>query len=247
MRKVSYEIGLPIGSRAKLGLIVLQADETIEYEFWQLISKLDLALHVSRIPSNSKVSKDGLMAMKNELSEAASLFPEKIRFNVVGYACTSASSIIGSKVVSDMIRKGCTTQEVCNPISALIAACKQLKINDLLFLTPYITDVSEHLIEEVNSNGIRTTVTASFDEKNEASVARIRPTSIVDAVNELYSGQSAIFISCTNLQTFTIIEEIEKKCGCICFSSNQVLIWQMLRLAEIDHNLRGYGKLLSKS
>ena len=47
--------------------------------------------------------------------------------------------------------------------------------------------------------------------------------------------------------TFTIIEEIEKKCGCICFSSNQVLIWQMLRLAEIDHNLRGYGKLLSKS
>ena len=81
MRKVSYEIGLPIGSRAKLGLIVLQADETIEYEFWQLISKLDLALHVSRIPSNSKVSKDGLMAMKKELTEAASLFPEKIRFN----------------------------------------------------------------------------------------------------------------------------------------------------------------------
>ena len=33
MRKVSYEIGLPIGSKAKLGLIVLQADETIEYEF----------------------------------------------------------------------------------------------------------------------------------------------------------------------------------------------------------------------
>ena len=120
-----------------------------------------------------------------------------------------------------------------------------MKINDLLFLTPYVSDVSEHLIEEVNSNGIRTTVTASFDEKNEASVARIRPTSIVDAVNELYSGQSAIFISCTNLQTFTIIEEIEKN-GCICFSSNQVLIWQMLRLAEIDHNLRGYGKLLVK-
>lgn len=98
MQKVSYEIGLPIGAKAKLGLIVLQADETIEYEFWQLISKLDLALHVSRIPSNSEVSKDGLMAMKKELSEAASLFPEKIRFNVVGYACTSASSIIGSKV-----------------------------------------------------------------------------------------------------------------------------------------------------
>ena len=53
MQKVSHEIGLPIGCNAKLGLIVLQSDETIEYEFWELISGLNLALHVSRISSNA--------------------------------------------------------------------------------------------------------------------------------------------------------------------------------------------------
>ena len=100
MQKVSHEIGLPIGCNAKLGLIVLQSDETIEYEFWELISGLNLALHVSRISSDANVSEDGLMAMKKKLTTAASLFPEKLRFDAVGYACTSASSVIGSDIVS---------------------------------------------------------------------------------------------------------------------------------------------------
>ena len=64
MHKVSHELGLPIGFKAKLGLIVLQSDETIEYEFWELISGLNLALHVSRISSDANVSEDVLVVMK---------------------------------------------------------------------------------------------------------------------------------------------------------------------------------------
>lgn len=246
MHKLPYKLGLPVGSRSKLGLIVLQADETIEFEFWQLISGLDLALHVSRISSSSKVSKDTLMAMKKELTKAASLFPEKLKFDIVGYACTSASSVIGSETVSKMIKKGCNTGEVCNPISSLIDACNYMKINDILFLSPYVSDVSNRLIAEIRSYGITTTVAGSFNEEIEQNVARIKPRSIVEAVRDIYSGQTAIFISCTNLQTLDVIEVIEQEFSCVCFSSNQVLIWNMLRLAKIDHDVTGYGKLLSK-
>ena len=246
MHKVSHELGLPIGFRSKLGLIVLQSDETIEYEFWELISGLNLALHVTRISSNVTVSEDSLMAMKTELTEAASLFPENLKFGVIGYACTSASSVIGSDIISKMIKKGCDTEQVCNPMSSLIEACKYKKIKDLLFLTPYVSDVSKILIAEVNSHGINTSVTATFNEESEQNVARIKPSSIVDAVSELYSGQPAIFLSCTNLQTLSIIDEIEKKIDCICFSSNQVLIWNMLRLAKVEHSLTGFGKLFSE-
>ena len=179
MHKLPYKLGLPVGSRSKLGLIVLQADETIEFEFWQLISGLDIALHVSRISSSSKVSKDTLMAMKKELTKAASLFPEKLKFDIVGYACTSASSVIGSETVSQMIKKGCNTGEVSNPISSLIDACNYMKINDILFLSPYVSDVSNRLIAEIRSYGITTTVAGSFNEEIEQNVARIKPRSIV--------------------------------------------------------------------
>ena len=115
---------MPIGYRAKLGLIVLQSDEIIEYELWELISGQNVAFHVSRISSDINVSQDALIAMKKELTKAASLFPEKLRFAAVGYACTSASSVIGSDIVSIMIKKGCNTAQVCNPMSTLIEACK---------------------------------------------------------------------------------------------------------------------------
>mgnify|MGYP006170772109 FL=1 len=243
MHKLPYELGLPVGSRSKLGLIVLQADETIEFEFWRLISGLDLALHVSRISSSSKVSQDTLMAMKKELTKAASLFPTKSKFDIVGYACTSASSVIGSETVSKMIKKGCDTRVVCNPISSLIEACKYMKVSDILFLSPYVFDVSNRLIDEIQSYGITINVVGSFNEEIEQNVARIKPRSIVEAVRELYSGQAAIFISCTNLQTLDVIEAIEQEFNCVCFSSNQVLIWNMVRLAKIDYDLRGYGKL----
>jgi maleate isomerase len=121
-----------------------------------------------------------------------------------------------------------------------------MKINDILFLSPYVSDVSNRLIAEIRSYGITTTVAGSFNEEIEQNVARIKPRSIVEAVRDIYSGQTAIFISCTNLQTLDVIEVIEQEFSCVCFSSNQVLIWNMLRLAKIDHDVTGYGKLLSK-
>ena len=42
-----------------------------------------------------------------------------------------------------------------------------------------------------------------------------------------------------------LMVEIEKKFDCVCFSSNQVLIWNMLRLANVEHSLIGLGKLFS--
>jgi maleate isomerase len=154
--------------------------------------------------------------------------------------------VIGSETVSKMIKKGCNTGEVSNPISSLIDACNYMKINDSLFLSPYVSDVSNRLIAEIRSYGITTTVVGSFNEEIEQNVARIKPRSIVEAVRDIYSGQTAIFISCTNLQTLDVIEVIEQEFSCVCFSSNQVLIWNMLRLAKIDCDVTGYGKLLSK-
>jgi maleate isomerase len=154
--------------------------------------------------------------------------------------------VIGSETVLKMIKKGCNTGEVCNPISSLIDACNYMKINDILFLSPYVSDVSNRLIAEIRSYGITTTVVGSFNEEIEQNVARIKPRSIVEAVRDIYSGQTAIFISCTNLQTLDVIEVIEQEFSCVCFSSNQVLIWNMLRLAKIDCDVTGYGKLLSK-
>jgi maleate cis-trans isomerase len=55
----------------------------------------------------------------------------------------------------------------------------------------------------------------------------------------------ALFISCTALHTFGLIEKLEKDLKKPVITSNQATIWNVLRLAGIKDKINGYGQLLS--
>ena len=59
------------------------------------------------------------------------------------------------------------------------------------------------------------------------------------------SEADAVFLSCTNLRTLDIIEEIETPLGKPALSSNQVLAWDMARRAGLTLNHPGLGRLLA--
>ena len=82
--RFSYEMAPPLGTRATMGLIVLQADETIEHDMRRILPLDGVATYVSRVPSGAEVSGETLAAMEAELSGAARLFPSPARFDVVG-------------------------------------------------------------------------------------------------------------------------------------------------------------------
>lgn len=230
-----YSLSAPIGSRATLGLIALQADETIEHDFRRLLPVDDVALYVSRVPSGLEVTGDTLAAMSQDLPDAARLFPRSVSFDVVGYGCTSGTSVIGADRVGQLVRQGCATRDVTEPLSALVAASRHLGVSRLAFLSPYIQDVSASLRNALERAGIQCPVFGSFDEAEEARVARIDPASIAAAAINLGSDPAtdAVFLSCTNLRTLDVLSEIENKLGKPVLSSNQVLAWDMCRRAGI--------------
>ena len=55
-----------------------------------------------------------------------------------------------------------------------------------------------------------------------------------------------LFISCTALKTLEILEKIEEKYNTVVISSNQAIIWDCLRLANIKIKINGYGKLFQE-
>lgn len=231
-----YELTGPIGSRATLGLIALQADETIEHDFRRLFPVDDVALYVSRVPSGLEVTGDTLAAMSRDLPAAAELMPRSVSFDVVGYGCTSGTSVIGAGRVAELVSGSCQTEKVTEPLSALIAACAALGVSRLSFLSPYIESVSSSLRDALQLSGISCPVFGSFDEAEEARVARIDPPSIVSAAIELgrSADTDAVFLSCTNLRTLDVLAEIEEALGKPALSSNQVLAWHMARLSGIS-------------
>jgi maleate isomerase len=212
-----------------VGLIVLQADETIEADMRRLLPD-NVNVLVSRVPSGTSVSIKTLAAMTQTLSAAAELFPAGIKFDAVGYGCTSGSAEIGRPKIAELIRKGTTTAAVTEPVSALIATCRAQNITRLGMISPYIGEVSQKLRDVLAANGINVTAFASFDEPQEHNVVRIDPSSVHDAAANLKGNFDAIFLSCTNLRTLDVLDKIRDNVGKPVMSSNQVLAWHLQKL-----------------
>ena len=246
MVEFAYEFDEARSEMKTLGLVVLQSDETIEHDFRRMLPT-DIALHVSRIPNQVEVTRETLGEMEHSLPASINLMPEGLAFDAVGYGCTSGTSVIGPERIAELVHSRGDVKQVSEPVSALLAACEELDIKKLAFLSPYIETVSAGLRNVLNENGVETPVFGSFNEGNDSKVVRISSKSVYDAAVTLglNSGCDALFMSCTNLRTLEVIEKIEDTLGMPVLSSNQVLAWHLARLSGIDLKANGYGRLLS--
>ncbi len=215
-----------------MGLIVLQTDETIEPDFRALFAADKSPIYVSRIASDPEVSTDALAQMETALPATADLLPKARPYRVVGYGCTSASSVIGSERVEQLVKQTCTVDVVTNPLRAASACAADLGVSRFALLSPYVEEVNTPLRRAFAANGISMDVFGTFAEAEEARVVRISEQSVVDAATKLGSDPTvdAVFLSCTNLRTLTAIPLIEAKIGKPVLSSNQSLAWHMARL-----------------
>ena len=248
MSDFPYELTASLGRQATLGLVVLQSDETIEYDFRRLLPREGVALYVTRIPSGKEVTASSLRAMEQDLPAAVQLLPRSLGFDAVGYGCTSGTSVIGPRRVAELVGSAAKTKAVTEPLSALVAACRSLGLSRLAFLSPYVAEVSAALRAALQGQGIETPVFGSFNEAEEAKVARMAARSIREAAISL--GQApeaeAVFLPCTNLRTLDVIDGIEEQLGKPVLSSNQVLAWHMCRLAGLPADPALFGSLLRK-
>ncbi len=228
----------------QVGIIALQADETMEQDMRRLLPT-DLEYMVSRVPSGTSVTPDTLREMAHNLTGAATLLPRGANMACVAYGCTSGTAEIGADKIAQLVKAGVATHHVTDPVTALIAACRHLGVTRLGLLSPYMASVSDRLRAVLAASDIHVAAFASFDEPVEERVVRIAPHSVVEAATAL--GQDAnvdaLFLSCTNLRTLDVIAEIEAETGLAVMSSNLVLAWDMLRHAGLTGAEGAPGRL----
>ncbi|WP_223274777.1 aspartate/glutamate racemase family protein [Tateyamaria sp. syn59] len=217
---------------AQLGLIALQADETIEQDMRQLLPH-HVEYMVSRVPSGASVTPETLADMAAHLTEAARLLPRGADLSCVAYGCTSGAAEIGAERIRDLIHAGIATPSVTDPVTALTAVCRSLGVTRLGLLSPYIASVSDRLRAVLAASGIEVVSFTSFNEPVEERVVRIASQSVIAAAQDLGRDAQvdALFLSCTNLRTLRAIPVIEAARGIPVLSSNLVLAWHMTQLA----------------
>lgn len=239
-----------LGARARLGLIVLQTDQTIEHEFGKVIGPLnDVALYAARIPNAMEVSPETLRQMAIDLPGTAGLLPKQFGFDVVGYACTSGATMIGEDRVSALIRDVHPQVKTTNPISACKAALAALGLRRIALVTPYPVDVTVEMQANLQAAGFETTAVATFGQSDDFTVARISADSILQAALQIGSRDDCdgVFVSCTSLRALQIIPDAEAAIGKPVIASNQALIWHMMRLAGLHDTVPNAGRLFQIS
>lgn len=234
-----------LGARAKIGMVVLQTDQTIEHELGQMLDHEDIALYHSRIPNDGNVTKETLAQMEADLPNAAALLPQNFNFDVIGYGCTSGTTIIGEKNIEKAIQISHPDVQTSNPLSACKAALRALGVKRIAFLTPYNPSVTNAMQNHLIQQGFEIPITGSFYESDDFVVGRISPDAILKSILEI--GQrddcDGVFVSCTSLRAAALIEEAEAKLGKPVTSSNHALAWHLLRLSGVEDSFDGWGRL----
>ena len=241
-----------IGTVARLGLVVLQSDQTVEQEAAQIIhhNGVDgtIGLYHSRIPNETEITPNSLNQMAKALPQSAALLPREFDFDVIGYGCTSGATIIGENEVDTLIKTVHPNALTTNPITACKAALSACQVHKIALVTPYAVAVTKAMQDNLTQAGFAITKVASFNQSDDFTVARITAAAIYDAVLEIGAqpDTEAVFISCTSLRALPIIAKAEAVLGKPVLSSNQVFIWHMMRLAGMTDRRADFGQLFDK-
>lgn len=244
---LEFETDAGLGQTARIGLIVLQTDQTIEQEVGRLLPETGVALYHARIPNAMEVSAETLRQMQLDLPATAALLPTAFGFDAIGYACTSGATMIGEAQVDDMIRAIHPNAKTTNPITACKAALGALGLRRIALVTPYPPEVTTEMQANLRAAGFETTAVASFNQSDDFTVARITAGSILKAATAIGARDEVdgVFVSCTSLRALGVIEEAEAQIGKPVIASNQVLAWHLRRLAGLEHAPKGFGRLFA--
>ena len=205
-----------------------------------------VAAFATRIPMEDRVTAETLRAMEDRIPAAAKLLPTGFGFDVIGYGCTSAATLIGEARVDAAIRRAHPAAPNTNPITAAVAAFGALEATRIGVVTPYNVEVTEGIVDHLSDQGLEVTRTGSFLEESDHTVARITEASVAAGVRQIAgdaAGLDAVFVSCTSLRLFGIADALEEELGIPVVSSNLTFGWHLLRLAGIDDHLPGLGSL----
>lgn len=236
-----------IGARARIGLVVLATDYTIEHEFRNMITLAGVDVYHARIENSPAITPETLRAMGPKITSTAELLLPGDKVDVLAFGCTSASIVLGSDFVAGKLNAAKPDTPTTNPAFAAFAAFRALGARRIGVLTPYERSVNDLVQGALEAAGFEVPVFASFNEPQDPVVAAIDAGSLKAAIARIKAAAQvdAVFISCTSVRIAGDVTALEAELDLPVTSSNHALAWHCLRLAGIDDQIPALGRLFT--
>jgi maleate isomerase len=202
------------------------------------------SLLVTRLPLRGS-SRAELMRMLDQLEAAATLLADA-EVEVIVFHCTAVSTFAPDMAgaIRERIEKS-TGKKCFTTADAVLAALSELGARRVSLLTPYIDEVHRREVEFLQASGFQVAGGANLGIDTNAEMSELEPAAILDWAQRNISDTSDVcFLSCTAIKSASIISALEQSSGKPVITSNQCMIWHLLRSSNMAGAAAGFGVLL---
>ena len=232
--------------RAKIGYVLLATEQTVQDDVIRLRPP-GVGIHFTRAAIADSITNESLSAQADLLADCASSLLPDGSLDVVCYACTSGSLVIGEERVFTELNRGAPNAQATSLITGVIRALKTLQARRIVIATPYLDEVNQREVDYLEQAGFEVISICGLNLEKDSDMVCVAADYITEfALAQDHPDADAIFVSCGALRTLDVIGEIEARAGKPAICSNQAMIWDCLRLAGIDDRFDGFGRLLAE-
>jgi maleate isomerase len=237
------------GSRARIGLIYIASSIVMEPECYAMAPP-EVSFHTTRIPLG-QVTVENLNNLAtdevDQLVDATRLLAMAPLHSIV-FACTSGS-FIGGRGYDDAILARMSEVSGGIPVTttttAVVKALHALDVRRVVVAAPYTRSVTDRAVSYLAQHDFEVLDSGCMNLDDDVEIGFTPPKKVEALVRKLdRPNAEAIFISCTNLRTVGILEDLEKSLNKPVISAIQASFWDGLRLAGIRAPIMRYGLLL---
>ena len=233
------------GPLAQRGIgIIAPFDLALERELWRWVP-MEVSLHLARTPYEPVPVSMEMARLVSDSRHLATATRDVLHVEpeVVAYLCTSGSFVNGVDYERSLTKAICDAgaPDAVTTSGALAEVLHQLDLHRVSVLTPYDGDLTAALHEFLAELGVRT---VSSDHLGlGGGIWKVSYRTIAERILAAdHADAEAIFVSCTNLPTYDLIEPLETALGKPVLTANQLTMWACLRRMHLP--IVGPGKWL---
>lgn len=241
-RNVRFDTGSH--HRAKIGFVLLATEQTIEGDMMRHAPD-GVGMHFTRAAIPDSITSTTLAAQADLLADAAATLLPDGSLDVISYACTSGSLVIGEDRVFAELNRGAPNAKATSLITGVVRALRAIQARRIVVATPYLDEINHREAEYLERAGFEVIDIQGLNLEKDSDMIRVAPDYIQEFALSLDRPDAdAIFVSCGALRTLDVVQQMEEQAGKPVIASNQAMLWDTLRLGGVSDRLQGLGRLL---
>lgn len=211
----------------RFGVILPSVNTVLEPELWS-VGLPDATFHFSRASLRFGSDADGLESLRQAAPRAAGELAH-VEPALVVFACTSGSMVGTTKEALEAELAREAGVRAVTTASAVIDALRSLGVQRLGLGTPYLPWVGAGEVDFFAEHGLEVVANENLGIVDGHEMAALEPSAVAALARSVDRPDAdAIFLSCTDLPTFSVLGDLEAELGKPVLSSNSSTLWSMV-------------------